>query len=421
MHGPEPGELDLDRIATAFRSCVSCGRSIGIACCWDHEWLACTDCASTRTARSIEKSKPGQRREGPAARHALAQLSSAVLALQRFGGDRRLSGQLAIPDWEDAWWEAGRLILNIETSGDVAVQRLQALSTAMRTNATLVAELAALMDAYAKARARVEARLVAAGQPLRQETRRGLQPLRGPRLAVVTGLFVAALTVTTVMAGASILGTTLRGPASGSSAQTGQPAGGVLGTSQAKETPAASAHVPALIATLDFDVFRIGPLKGASDDVSGVIGQAEVASFPSPFDRSIRFSGAGPNGFCLANDHLDPGAVSVTVDLYAVQPITTGSVELIATAPDGFVIVASIPGRVLGRLSAGRWYRIHADWMPGTREVIDVSERGLGTLFVDSVDLASAPSSPDPHSLCVRASGMPARSQLLFDNLRVEQ
>ena len=59
--------------------------------------------------------------------------------------------------------------------------------------------------------------------------------------------------------------------------------------------------------------------------------------------------------------------------------------------------------------------------MPGTREVIEVSERGLGTLFVDGVDLAAGPSTPDPHSLCVRASGMPVRSQLLLDNLRVEQ
>ena len=63
----------------------------------------------------------------------------------------------------------------------------------------------------------MEARLAAAGQPLRQEARHGLQPLRGPRLAVVTGLFIAALTVTTVVAGASILGTSLRGtPAGGS-------------------------------------------------------------------------------------------------------------------------------------------------------------------------------------------------------------
>jgi len=344
-----------------------------------------------------------------------------VLALERFGSDRRLSGQLTLPDWEDAWWEAGWLVLKTESSGDVAVERLQALSGATKTNATLVAEFAALSDAYAKARSLVEARLAATGRPLRQETRHGLRPLRGPRLAVVTGLFVVALTVTTVMAGASILGTTLHGQGPGSSSEAGQRAGGVLGTSQAQETPAASAHVPALVAMLDFDILRIGPLKGASADVAGVIGHADVASFPSPFDRSIRFSGTGPNGFCLANDHLAAGGVSVTVDLYAVQPITSGSLELVATAPDGFVTVASIPERVLRRLSAERWYRVKADWMPGTREVIDVSERGLGTLFVDSLDVSTAPPSSDPHSLCVRASGMPQSTQLLLDNLRVQQ
>ncbi|TML19672.1 MAG: hypothetical protein E6G39_01265 [Actinobacteria bacterium] len=59
--------------------------------------------------------------------------------------------------------------------------------------------------------------------------------------------------------------------------------------------------------------------------------------------------------------------------------------------------------------------------MPGTREVIGASERGLGTLFVDSLDLAAGISSTDPHSLCLRAAGMPRQSQLLLDNLRVEQ
>ena len=142
LHGPAPGELGLDRIGTVFRSCVSCGRSVGTACCWDREALACVDCLSTRKVR-LPDTKAGQRREGPAARRALAQLSSAVLALQRFGSDRRLSGQLALPDWEDAWWKAGWLILKTESAGDVAVQRLQALSAATKTNATLVAELAA--------------------------------------------------------------------------------------------------------------------------------------------------------------------------------------------------------------------------------------------------------------------------------------
>ncbi|TMB81996.1 MAG: hypothetical protein E6J39_09815 [Chloroflexi bacterium] len=172
---------------------------------------------------------------------------------------------------------------------------------------------------------------------------------------------------------------------------------------------------------LNFDVLRIGPLAGASSDLARVIGHAEVASFPSPFDRSIRFSGAGPDGFCLANDHLSAGGVSVTLDLYVEEPITAGSLELVATAPDGFVTVASIPERVLRRLSAERWYRVSAEWMPGTREVIDVSERGLGTLFVDSLDLAAASSSSDQHSLCVRASRMPSQTQLFLDNLRVQQ
>jgi len=247
-----------------------------------------------------------------------------VLALQRFGSDRRLSGPVTLPEWEDAWWEAGWLILKAESSGDVALERVLATRAAASITAALVAELDGLIDAYGEARRVAEERLAAAGQPLRHEFRTVLQPVRGPRLAVATGLFVAALTVTTVVAGVSILRTTFLTGTPGSSSETDQRAGGVLGTSQAQETPAPSAHVPALVAMLDFDLLRIGPLEGASDDVAGVIGHADVASFPSPFDRSIRFSGTGPNGFCLANDHLGAGGASVTVDRWK-EMVPSGS------------------------------------------------------------------------------------------------
>jgi hypothetical protein len=423
LSAPLPGELGFRRIAAVFRSCASCGRSVGITCCWDLETRACVECASTGKSGVIRASGWGEKRRGPAARRALAQLSNAVLALQRLGSDPRLSHRTTIGDWEDAWWEAARLLLNTESSADVAMEKVRVARAGTSAGPMLIAELDGLMDEYGKARNFLGTRLVATGQPLRQELNHQLQPLRGPRLAVATGLFVAVLTVTTVMAGVSILGSSSHETQAGSSSDAGQRAGGVLGTSQGQETPAplGTPHVPAPIATLDFNIMRIGSLKGASTDLAAVIGHADVVSFPSPFDRSIRLSGAGPDGFCLANTLLGAGGVSVTLDLYAVEPITTGSLDLVVTAPDGFVTVASIPERVLRRLSAERWYRVSAEWMPGTREVIDVSERGLGTLFVDSLDLAAGNAASDPHSLCLRASGMPLQAQLLLDNLRVKQ
>jgi hypothetical protein len=423
LTGPEPGELGLDRIGTVFRSCVSCTRFVGITCCWDPETRLCVECAARRGTPFAGRLSVGEKRKEAAARRALAQLSSAVLTLDRFGKDPRLRGQLSLPDWEDAWWEASWLLLSAQAYGDQAVEGLHAVRAPTRTRAALVAAFNRLTNTYGEARGALEMRLSATGLPLRREARHPLQPLRGPRLAVVTGLFITALTVTTVLAGASILGTSLRQSPLAETAQPGERAGGVLGTSQAQGTAPAAAtpHVPRLVAMLDFDILRIGSLKGASNDLVGVIGRIDVVSFPSPFDRSVRFSGAGPNGFCLANEHLGPGGASVTVDLYAVEPVTSGSLDMVVTAPDGFVTVASIPAKVLRRLSVERWYRVSAEWMPGTREVIQVSERGLGTLFVDSLDLSSAPSSPDPHSFCMRASGMPARLQVLLDSLRVEQ
>jgi hypothetical protein len=422
LSAPHPGELGFRRIATVFRSCVSCGRSVGITCCWNHETTACVECAATGKAGVIRPSGSGEKRRGPAARRALAQLSNAVLALERLGSHHRLSHRTTIGEWEDAWWEAARLLLNAESSADVAIDKVRAARTGSRAGLTLVAELDGLMDASGKARNFLGTRLVATGRPLRQEVRHPLQPLRGTRLAVATGLFVAVLTVTTVMAGASIWGTSLRETPGGAS-EPGQRAGGVLGTRQAQETPAPPvvARVPTVVAMLDFNILRIGSLQGASTDVADVVGHADVVSFPSPFDRSVRFSRAGPDGFCLADTYLGQGGVSVTLDLYALSPITRGSLELVATAPDGFVTVASIPERVLRRLIAERWYQVSAEWTPGTREVIKVSQRGLGTLFLDSLDLAAGSASSDPHSLCLRASGMSSNAQLLLDNLRVEQ
>jgi hypothetical protein len=423
LPGPEPGELGLERIGAVFRSCSACSRFVGIACCWDDKARLCVDDSAKRARRFVNRLGARDTPTQPATRRALAQLASAVLRLHRFGKDPMLNGQLSLPDWEDAWWEAGWLVLTVECRGDEAVEKLRALRLGSRSEA-LAAKFDRLTEAHGQARSMVETRLVSIGWPLRPETRHLLQPLRGPRLAVVTGLFVAALTVTTVLAGASIFGTGLRDRSAGATPGISQQGGGgVLGTSQGHETPApaGTTHVSKLVAMLDFDILRIGSLKGASDDLVSVIGHADVVSFPSPFDRSVRFSGAVRSGFCLANEHLSGGRVSIALDLYAVKAITSGSLDLVVTAPDGFVTVASISAQVLRRLSAERWYRVSTEWMPGTREVIQVSQRGLGTLFVDSLDLGTAPSSSDPHSFCLTASGLPAAGQLVLDNLRVEQ
>jgi DNA-binding CsgD family transcriptional regulator len=279
------------------------------------------------------------------------------------------------------------------------------------------------LDAYREARAAIEARLVAAGRPLRDAERRPPQPLGGPRLAVATAVFVAVLTVTTAVAGVAILGGALGRPV-GASQSAVEPTGGVLGTGAGPSIPASSpaASRPlALAAMLDFNILRIGTLEGASTAIEAVTGAAEVVPFPSPFDRSVRLTGSGLDGFCLADAQLGSGRVSVAMDLYVKAAVAAGSLELILTPRTGNVTAASIPLNLLGRLPPEDWYHLRATWGPGTAVAIDVSDEEQGRLLSETLPTVTVTQGRGRRGLCLAATGMGSDAQLLLDNVRVEQ
>jgi hypothetical protein len=442
LRGPEPGELGLDRVETAFRFCSTCGLAVGNACCWNSDAVACIACAPVGQMSPLPQPPTGEKGKMRLARRALAQLANSVLASQRLAIalDARLKPRdiVELSSWEDVWWDAGWLMLRIESYRDAASEAVLRASfsepaRAMISDVTLVgrggrfpalaAELQGQLDLYQEARAAIEKRLVATGRPLRDSERRPPQPLRGPRLAVVTAVFIAVLTVTTGVAGVAILGGALEQP-SGVGQNPAERTGGVLGKRAEQSTPLPSAavpHEPALVALVDFNVLRIGSLAGASDAIDGVTGNAEVVPFPSPFDRSVRLTGPEPDGFCVAGDQLSGGSVSVAIDIYAEAAFATGSLDLILTPRTGQVTAARIPLNLLGSLPPEHWYHLLATWGPGTTIAVDVSEGEHGRLLSETLPPGATTDVSGGRGLCLAASGMSTGTQVLLDNVQVEQ
>jgi hypothetical protein len=415
LPGPEPGELGLDRVARQFRCCPGCGRFVGISCCWDQQLVACASCVAAGSATPNVARPSDVKATGPFARRALANLSSSVLAVQRLAEDPKAMrvGMLTLAHWEDSWWQTAWLVVRTETSTDAATAALSLVRGGGSRRLALVAEFEGLVDAYGKARATVDERLVASGRPHRESARHPPQPLRGPRLAAITAVFVTLLTISTALAAGALLGGGLN--------QAAQPEGSVLGASIApKGTPAVppSAHTTQLVAQLDFDTLRIGALNGAGADLGEVTGAAVVASFPSPFDRSARLSGSGPNGFCL-HAPLSPGAMSTTLDLYAASPSAAGSLQLIVNTADGSSRMATIPARLLQRLLPEHWYRIEATWQAANL-VLEVSPPDENPVLIESLLVANG-TRRSGNGFCLSAIGMPAQQQLFIDNVRVER
>jgi hypothetical protein len=440
VRGPEPGELDLDRIHSVFECCLSCGLAVGIPCCWDAEVGACSRCAA---ARSAGRGRPvTQRPDLRTVRRSISQLGTKILAMQRAGvalEDRFASTPIAPSVWEDAWWDAAWLILETERCGDAAAYVL--IRSAGREmppdevdagamlrdlggrHGDLGAELVAQVHAYFDARAAIEKKLVEAGLPLREAESQPFRPLRGPRVAMATAAVVAGLTVAASVAGFAMIGGALERPVGAGETPAG-PTGAVLGVGggSGRASPGATAAAsPVLVASLDFNVLPIGTLKGATEDVTDVTGAPSVVSFPSPFDRSVRLVGAGPHTFCLTNQRVSPGAASVTVDVYTAGPISEAELQLGVASEPGNATVATIPLRQLDGLPSERWYRVEARWGGHTDVTFDIRQRGSPDVIAHGVSGATKFQSPTARGVCAAVSGMGQHSEVLLDNLQIEQ
>ena len=433
LPSPIPGDpvLGLDRVQSAFRFCPTCSLAVGLEC-WNSESGICIVCAPRDEATPSRRIPPAEKGTLRAARRSLGQLADAVLAVQRFEdslASRWKRGATAHASWQDAWWEAGLLILQTEGCGRAAGEALLLASNPDAVRQTdlrgslkaFVAEYQRLIEDYRVARDAIENRLMAAGRSLRADGKQPSRPLHTRRSAIAA-LVTLALAASIVLGGVAVLIGVPRWPFGVSLGTSPQFAGGVQGASGGPGAPSSQRPVtPTLVAQLDFNVLRIGRLEGASKYIGEVTGDAQVVSFPSPFDRSVRLSGAGPDGFCTAADKLGTGWISIGFDVYREGPPLRGSLELIAAPAHAKPTAARIPLRLLDRVTPEQWYRVHVTWGPGSAPAIDVIEEGRGPVVSQRL-LGSPPTSPpSSEGVCLAAFGMAAGDEVLLDNLRVEQ
>ena len=281
----------------------------------------------------------------------------------------------------------------------------------------LAAELAAHIQAYVDARAAIEQQLVAAARRLRGSQRQPFRPWRGPRLAVATGILVAAMTVVTALAAVAILEGALRRPIGTEEGATGAVFGA---TGSSPGPPAGSAAAPAVVAFQNFDLLRIGTLEGAGNEITQVTGAPSVASFPSPFDRSVQLTGAGSHGFCLSNNELALSTPVVTVDIYTEGSVADAELRVAVVPASGSPRVAGISLRELSGLPQERWYRVESTW-GGSGAAVDVRQRGTTELLVQGATAPTSFPGPTAPGVCVAVSGMDLGAEVLIDNLQIER
>jgi hypothetical protein len=437
---PAPGERDLglDRIQASFRYCAGCKLYVGRTCCWNPDAVACI--VDAPPFALVTSPQSGGQLEGSQnefiARRALAELTASLVAIEHVDDrvayapqteeDRENGGRA----WEDAWWGLGWLIARVETSRDAAAKALRRVAGQADESTTegLTGQLTSLVDRYVRARAMIEARLVAAGRSLARRNRRWPLVVLNRRVEPAM-IGVGSLAVVGVLAfgSAALLQLGYLDPfAVNADAVASQPDEAVLGgaggprQSSSATSTAGPREPEAVIAQLDFDELRIGELAGASEEITEVVGGPQVVAFPSPFDRSIRVVGDGSHRFCMPVSDLVDGRVSFQVALYAENSTDSGQLSLSAAPSGSGSTAASVPLRLLDGLTLRAWHRLRAVWTPRQPITVAIGDAPLG-----SVQTVNLPPAQDAHAIagavCIAVSGMAPNAVLLLDNLRVEQ
>lgn len=444
--------MGLDRIKAAFRYCVGCGLFVGRACCWNSDALACViDTRLELTTALVVGATPDSSANDSNARRRLSEMAASLEALEHL---HDLAGLAPNADndyassrqaWDEAWWNTGWLIVRAETSRDAAAKALFRSSVPPGSPAVpnLDSQLRSLEEHYERARAVIEARLATAGDslvpqhswrvsfPVPSLRLRWPAPIMFPR-GVPTGVGAGALGVIAALVfGAAVLSQLgYLNPFANRNIVAGDPEGAVLGGGggpvQSTAPPSSPTATPvpfepqAVVARLDFDEVRIGPLGGTTAGISSVVGHAEVVPFPSSFDRSIRAGGIGPHRFCMPVSTLDDGGIAFAMDVYAEDPIDSGRLVLSMAPPAAATTAASVPLELLDDLPLEAWHHLSAVWTPSQPVAIamgDVADGNMRTLTLPTTGDAPAVAG----AVCIEVSGMHADAVLLLDNLEVKQ
>jgi hypothetical protein len=433
----EPGERDLglDRIQASFRYCVSCQLFVGRTCCWNPDAVACIVDAPSFALTTAPA--PGALIDGRSnerlAHRGLTELAASLDAVEHVDDlvgyapqtdEDRETGRKA---WDDAWWAMGWLIARAESSRDAAAKALRRVSAQPDgSEEDMAGRLSSLVESYGRARAMIEARLVAVGRSLRRRDRRRLSLAPWGRLEpAMIGIGALAAVGVLAFGSAALLQLGYLNPfALNRGAIASHPDEAVLGGAgvpgQSKSATATPAEPAAVVARLNFDELYIGPLAGASDEIRPVAGDPEVVAFPSSFDRSIAFVGDVSHRFCLPIATLDDERIWFDMDLYAKTPVVSGRLRLSMAPLGAAATAASVPLELLDDLRLQAWHHLRVVLTPRQPVTIEIGEAASGQMQTRTL-------APNRHAsavaggVCAAVSGMAEEAVLLLDDLRVEQ
>ena len=153
--------------------------------------------------------------------------------------------------------------------------------------------------------------------------------------------------------------------------------------------------------------------------VTRIIGDPEVVSLPSPFDRSLRLSG-GAAGICVAALAGRDGPSSIGFDLLLSEASGGGRLDIGLAATDTAPASGLAVELVVLDLTPGAWYRLTAT-SDGSTGTLSVGRRGDPSVMETELaaDGASLPDSPNES--CLGASFAEAAASVLVDNMRVDR
>jgi hypothetical protein len=180
-----------------------------------------------------------------------------------------------------------------------------------------------------------------------------------------------------------------------------------------------SATAPPLFVT--FDLHPVGPVDPVELPIARIIGTPEVVPFPTPFDRSLRLTGAAAGACFELPAPETTGASSMAFDVYLGEVASNGTLVIVLAADDGAAAIPlTVDLSVAGELDRDTWYRVEVT-STGDSGQLMVTPVGGGQAILEatlSADPTISPTSTD--RACIQ-SALPDAASIFVDNLRVER
>ena len=181
-----------------------------------------------------------------------------------------------------------------------------------------------------------------------------------------------------------------------------------------------SATAPPLLVT--FDLHPVGPVDPVELPVARIMGTPEVVPFPTPFNRSLRLTGAGA-GVCLELPAPETtGASSMAFDIHLAEVASDGMLLVVVLAADDAAgaIPLAVDLTAARELDRDAWYRFEVTSTGDSGQLVVTPVGGDQAILEAALtaDPATSPTSTD--QACIQ-SALPDAESLYVDNLRVER